>query len=106
MVNANTTLSNLLVGDYALGTLINEKLGIIATPSKAYPKPADNTIFTDGLYFNGGYITARHGSKQSGKISAIQLEFNSSVRTNSTTRPGYAAQVADALKTYMDKYFQ
>ncbi len=106
MVNANTTLTSLLVGDFALGTLINDKLGVIATPSKAYPKPADKTIFTDEQYFNGGYITSRHGSKQSGKISAIQLEFNSSVRTNSSTRSKNAGLVADALQTFLDKYFQ
>lgn len=105
MVNANTTLTSLLVGDYALGTLINVSMKTITTPSKAYPDPGDKSIFTDQLYFNGGYITARHGSKQGGKISAIQLEFNSSVRSNDTTRPKYAGQVADALKIYLDKYF-
>ena len=106
MVNTNITLTSLLVGNYALGTLINEKLGVLTTPSKAYPKPADKLIFTDELYFNGGYITSRHGSKRSGNISAIQLEFNSTVRTNSSTRPKNAGLVADALKTYLDKYFQ
>ena len=105
MVSTTNTLTNLLVGDYALGTLINEKLNVMATPSKVYPKPGDLTFFPDNSYFNGGYITARHGSKLNGTISAIQLEFNSSVRTNSTTRPKYAGLVADALKTYLDKYF-
>ena len=102
MVNANNTLTALIFGEYALGTLLNNKLDVIVTPSKLHTDPAS---FSDGLYFEGGYITARHGSKQGGKIAAIQLEFNSNVRANDTTRPTYAGLVADALKIYLDKYF-
>lgn len=103
MVNASTTLTALIFGEYALGTLLNDKLDVIVTPSKLHTDPS---TFTDGLYFEGGYITARHGSKQGGKIAAIQLEFNANLRSSDTTRPTYAGLVADALKAYMDKYFK
>jgi len=111
MVKGDVTLQDLIKGDYALGTLINEKSNpqIRTTPSKAFPEPADKTFFGDGLYFNGGYITARFGSRVKGetKISSIQLEFNSDVRSaTTTTRNKYAGQIADALKVYMDKYFK
>lgn len=111
MVTSDVTLESLIKGDYALGTLIYEKSDpkIKITPSKSYPEPANTTYFGDGKYFNGGYITARFGSrvKEENKVSSIQLEFNSDVRSaTTTTRNKYAGQIADALKVYMDKYFK
>ncbi len=101
--NGNT-FASLIKGDFALGTLLNTALNVKVTPSKAYPEPGNTSVFTDGQYFNGGYITARFGSKKAGQLSSIQLEFNSSVRTNDSTRPKYAGQVARSLKTFMEKY--
>lgn len=107
MVNSSASMTDLIKGDYALGTLINQKTNpvVIATPSKAYPEPGNKSIFTDGLYFNGGYITSRHGSRYGGVISAIQLEFNGSVRTVAAI-PTSSQQIAEAIKIYMDKYFK
>lgn len=109
MVKDGVTLESLIKGDYALGTLIYEKSSptFKVTPSKSYPEPANKTFFGDEKYFNGGYITARFGSRVQGenKVSSIQLEFNSDVRATANY-PKYAGQIADALKVYMDKYFK
>lgn len=105
LVNPTTApMPDLIKGDYALGTLINEKVKIMTTPSKAYPEPAAS-IFSDGKYFTGGYNTARHGSKFGGTISAIQIEFNPSVRTTAAI-PTTAQHMAEAINMYMDKYFK
>jgi len=103
--SGKATMTELIKGDYALGTLLNDN-GIIATPGKSYPNPIDEQSFPDGRYFNGGYNTARHGSKFSGNISAIQLEFNQDVRMNDKTRIDYTKSIAKAINQFMDKYFK
>lgn len=107
MVNANATMPDLIKGDFAIGTLINTKTSEVVTPSKAYPEPGNTLIFTDGEYFNGGYITSRFSSKQGrSNLSSFQLEFNSNIRSNNnSTRSKFAGQIADAIKIYMEKYF-
>jgi len=105
MVGSGITHTSLIKGTNAFGSLLNAQLGFMVTPSNTYPMPGDTAVFTDGKYFNGGYNTSRHGSRQGGTISSFQLEFNSSVRMNDSTRPGYAGKIANALKTYMTTYF-
>lgn len=99
------TMTSLIRGNNALGTLLMNYLPFKATPSKTYPEPGNASIFTDGGYFDGGYNTSRHGSKNGGTISAIQLEFNQDVRLDSSTRPGYAQSIAHAINDYMAVYF-
>lgn len=102
----SVTMTSLIRGNNALGTLLTNYLPTVKfTPSKLYPEPGDASIFTDGGYFDGGYNTSRHGSKVSGNISAIQLEFNQEVRITNSTRPGYATSIASAIKDYMIVYF-
>ena len=101
----SVTMTSLVRGNTALGTLLMNHIPFKVTPSKVYPEPGDASVFTDGGYFNGGYNTSRHGSKFTGTTSAIQLEFNSSVRTSDSTRPGYAESIAEAIIEYMDTYF-
>lgn len=99
------TFTELAKGDFALGSLLTSKV-FTATPANVNPLPADPVKFPDGKYFNGGYITARHGSKFGGNISAIQLEFNQDVRVDDKTRNGYVKPIADAIYTFMEKYFK
>lgn len=99
------TMTELIKGDYAMGTLLSEK-GILATPGKSVPNPVNEGIFPDGRYFNGGYNTARHGSKFSGNISAIQLEFNSDVRMDDQKRAIYVKSITQAINQFMKKYFK
>lgn len=105
MVGNGITHTSLIKGTNAFGSLLNAQLGYMVTPSNTYPLPGDTAIFTDGKYFDGGYNTSRHGSKHGGTISGFQLEFNSSVRTNDSTRPSFAGKIANALQSYMNVYF-
>lgn len=100
-----TTMTELIKGKTALGTLLVEE-GIVATPSATLPDPIDAEAFPGGQYFNGGYITARHGSKFSGRISAIQTEFNQSVRFDDSTRPTYAKAIARAFVKFVKIHFK
>lgn len=103
--SGKASMKELATGDTALGTLLNEG-GFTATPSKAYPNPIDANDFPDRRYFNGGYNTARHGSRFSGNISAIQLEFNQDVRMNDRSRNNYAKSIARAVTAFMNRYFK
>jgi hypothetical protein len=105
MVGSGVTHTAVLKGVNSLGTLMNNRLGYMVTPSQAYPHPGDTAIFTDGLYFNGGYNIARHGSKYGGTISAIQIEFNQAVRLTDSTRPGFAGKTARSVIDYMNVFF-
>jgi len=102
--SGKATMAELVRGEYALGTLLNN-IGVLATPSKSNPNPADIKIFPDGRYFNGGYITARHGSRFSGNISAIQLEFNGDIRINDQNRLTYVKSISEVINQFMMKYF-
>ncbi len=104
MVSGTNTLDALIKGSKSLGTLLQNHSGFVAVPSQAYPSPS-HAYFEDGKYFNGGYNTARHGSKLSGSISGIQIEFNSQARSNDATRLGHAKNVAKAIKEYMETYY-
>jgi len=102
--SGKATMADLVKGDYALGTLLSNN-SVLATPSKSNPDPIDAQVLPDGRYFNGGYNTARHGSRFSGNISAIQLEFNADVRMNDKTRPGYVKSISKVISQFMTKYF-
>ncbi|QPH40500.1 hypothetical protein [Pedobacter endophyticus] len=102
--SGKATMTELIKGDFALGTLLNNN-GVVATPSKSIPNPIDPQVFPDGKYFNGGYNTARHGSKFSGNISAIQLEFNGDVRVNDAKRGEYVKSISKVINQFMNKYF-
>jgi len=102
--SGKATMAELVRGEYALGTLLNN-VGVLATPSNSNPNPVDIKIFPDGKYFNGGYNTARHGSRFSGNISAIQLEFNGDVRINDKNRLLYVKSISKVINQFMMKYF-
>ena len=62
------SLSSLLRGPDAFGTLFTNT-GVPAVPSAVDPFPLPGQAF-----FDGGYITLRHGSRDGGTIDAIQIE--------------------------------
>ncbi len=97
--NSSYTFSQLIRGDYAFGTLL-ENEGIPAVPSKQDPKPN-----TDD-YFNGGYCTLTYGSKDGGTVSAIQLETHgSNLRNNAAQRSASGPRIAEAIVKYMKQHY-
>lgn len=90
--------SDVLRGERSLGALLAGQ-GYPAVPSPADPHPAG------APYFTGGYSTARHGSRDGGRISAVQLEANrAGVRDTEVNREAFAAAVADALTTFLAEH--
>jgi len=93
------TFAQLIRGPASLGSLLQER-GTRSVPSTTDPDP-------DGAaYFSGGYNTSRHGSRDGGTISGIQLEHHfAGLRDTVQNRNAYAAMLADALVVYLEAQF-
>jgi len=93
------TFAQLIRGPASLGALLQER-GTRSVPSTADPDP------DGGAYFSGGYNTARHGSRDGGTISGIQLEHHfPGLRDTVQNRNAYATMLADALVVYLEVHF-
>lgn len=94
------TAAQLLRGEFALGTLLGVK-NFPSVPSQQDPAPQ-----VGDLYFNGGYNTFRHGSRDSTTIDALQIECNfTGVRNTYENRRRFATELANTLKTYFAKHY-
>ncbi|MBL7813808.1 MAG: hypothetical protein JNL70_02295 [Saprospiraceae bacterium] len=92
--------SEMLRGAFALGTLLAVN-GYPAVPSVQDPAPQK-----EETYFDGGYNTQRHGSRDSTTIDAIQIECNNKgVRNSYVLRRAFATKLALVLKTYLKKHY-
>lgn len=97
--SSGTSLATLIRGPLGLGTLLAER-GFPAVPSASQPDPGG------APYFSGGYSTLRHGSREGGRISGIQLEHNYyGLRDDAGNRRRYAEALAEALAAYFPAHF-
>ena len=94
------TFINIVRGGTSFGTLM-DSLGYECVPSVNDPGPAGSR------YFSGGYITARHGSRDGGIISAIQVELpQPGIRDTEENRSRYASAFATAVNTYYGHHLE
>ena len=93
------SLSVLLHGEMGLGSML-EIDGVPAVPSEETVSPLDGED-----YYNGGYSTIRHGSRDGGTISGIQLEMPSDIRQSSADREDLAALISSALLVYIETMY-
>ena len=92
-------LAGLVRGAWSLGTLLEERF-VPAVPSTDQPNPGQDD------YFTGGYNTVRHGSRDGGNISGIQIEHHfPGLRDTVENRERYAEARADALLAYFSAHF-
>jgi len=89
--------ASLLRGNYSLGSLIARQ-GIRSVPSYDEPNPG-----AGNPYFSGGYSTVRHGSRDGGTISGVQIE---AYRSGLRDTPANRAKYARALTLALDQYFR
>jgi hypothetical protein len=88
---APVSFANLLRGPASLGARF-EAEGYPSVPSPTSPSPGTAD------YFNGGYSTARHGSRDGGSVSGVQLEMHfAGVRDTDPNRQAFAAAAARVL---------
>ena len=90
----------LLRGPNSLGALLSAA-GYRSVPSPAIPAP-----HTDEEYFDGGFNTARNGSRAGGPVDAIQLETHfEGVRDSAASRAHFADALAAALEQFLDRHY-
>ena len=90
-----TPFANLLRGTNSLGGLLQAR-SCAATPSPGNPDSAGQA------YFDGGYITRRHGSRDGGTLSAVQVECpRKGFRSPEADRRAFADALAGALVEYL-----
>jgi N-formylglutamate amidohydrolase len=88
----------MLRGPDSLGATL-ERCGFPSVPSPSRPHPAG------APYFNGGYSTARHGSRGGGAISAVQVEANwVGVRDSAEAQERFGRALAEALAVFFDAF--
>jgi len=92
--------SALIRGPSSLGGLL-ESAGYPSVPGPATPGPGADP------YFEGGYITRRHGSADGGSSSAIQIETPyRGLRDTPAGRAKFAEALAEALVSYVGSQFR
>jgi N-formylglutamate amidohydrolase len=90
----------LLRGPRALGT----RLAVAGYPS--VPSASDPAPLTGQAYFNGGFNTARHGSRTSGPVDAVQIECNyAGVRDTAESRAAFAEALVTALLAFLNDQY-
>jgi N-formylglutamate amidohydrolase len=90
----------LVRGPRALGSRL-AALGVPSVPSDVTPAP-----LVGEEYFNGGYNTQRHGSRQGGAVDAIQIESHfAGIRDTEANRRAFAEHLVTALLGMLDDYY-
>lgn len=99
-MEADVGFAALLRGSTSLGGLLAER-GIPGVPSPTYPDPG-------GLpYYNGGYNTRRHGSRDGGPISGVQIEAHwTGLRDDAVNREAFAVALAESLELYLEQHYK
>ncbi|MFN2315186.1 MAG: hypothetical protein ABR551_03450 [Gemmatimonadales bacterium] len=92
---SSTPFAELLRGPTSLGGRFATE-GYPSVPSPAIPSPGADP------YFNGGYSTARHGSRSGGPVNGVQLEANfTGVRDTDANRQLFAAAAARVIAGFL-----
>ncbi|NNM05051.1 MAG: hypothetical protein HKO65_08095 [Gemmatimonadetes bacterium] len=91
--------SDLIRGPSSLGSLF-EAQGVPAVPSQNQPNPGNDP------FFSGGYNTGRHGSRDGGTVSGVQIECNyPGIRDTAANRQAFAEALAEVLEAFFPVYF-
>ncbi|MDH3458373.1 MAG: N-formylglutamate amidohydrolase, partial [Gemmatimonadota bacterium] len=99
VARSDSSFANIVRGAVSLGGLLAAR-GYRTVPSPAELDPGG------APYYSGGYSTARHGSRDGGSVSAIQVEANwEGVRDTQAGIQAFADSLASALVAYFEVHF-
>ena len=97
--NTGYNLSDIVRGEYSLGTIMNETYDYLMVPSLNEPY-----LDTD-YYYQGGFGIDYHGSEHGGTVDAIQIEVNSPNRWQSNLREQFCLDFSAAVVTFMEHWY-
>ncbi len=93
------SLEELIRGESSLGGML-EREGLVAVPGVKVRSPGED------LYFNGGWNTMTHGSRDSGTISSIQIECHrEGFRDSDVSIARSAKQLAAAMVKFLELHY-
>lgn len=93
------SFSALIRGEHSLGSLY-EAAGVPAVPSAEQPDPGSDP------FFSGGYSTRRHGSRDGGTVSGVQIEAHRiGLRDTSGNRARFAGISGAVLEEYLARHY-
>jgi hypothetical protein len=96
---AGVDFASLIRGPLSFGSLM-EARGYPAVPSQEQPDPGGHP------FYSAGYSTARHGSRDGGTVSGVQLECNyPGIRDSAANRQAFAEALVDALLAFFPAHF-
>ena len=96
--------AQLVRGPTSLGGLL-EAQSFEGSPVRAVPSPK-NPDLGPYPYFNGGFNTQAHGSRQGGHIDATQLEFHfSQINAGARKRQAFSIVLSDVLRTFVETHY-
>ena len=99
VASSGASLTEVVRGEQSLGALLQAR-GVRAVPSPSEPDPAGEP------YFTGGYSTRRHGSRDGGNVSGIQLEHHfDGLRDTPEHRTTYAGVLASAVEVFLRQWY-
>jgi len=99
VASSGASLTEVVRGEQSLGALLQGR-GVRAVPSPTEPDPAGEP------YFTGGYSTRRHGSRDGGTVSGIQLEHHfDGLRDTPENREAYAGALASAVEAFLRHWY-
>ncbi|GLU43803.1 hypothetical protein Musp01_14270 [Muricauda sp. NBRC 101325] len=95
------THTQMLIGPYSLGALIQQK-GYPTVPS-----PDDHYPLANEEYFTGGFTIFTHSSRRDNNsaIDGIQIEVNRDIRFDETVRTEFSIDLADAIFEYLNLFY-
>ncbi len=98
--SSSSSFIDVLRGANSFGAIL-DSIGFKSVPSVNDPGP-------NGMrYFSGGYNTVRHGSKNGGMISAIQVEApKPGIRENQTTWSKFSSAFVSTISIYYTKHLK
>ena len=98
--SSSSSFIEVLRGANSFGAIL-DSLGFKSVPSVNDPGPGGMR------YFSGGYNTVRHGSKNGGMISAIQVEApKPGIRENQTTWSKYSSAFVSTIYIYYTRHLK
>ena len=98
-LKAGVNFADLIRGPMSLGSLL-ESAGVPAVPSQNQPTPGGDP------YFTGGYNSARHGSRDGGSVSGVQIECNyTGIRDTDENRQAFAGGLAEVLAAFFPAFY-
>ena len=95
----SASFPELLRGSNSLGTLLQIR-GYASVPSQWIRDPGG------APFFSGGYNTLRHGSRDGGTMSAVQIEcYRTGVRDSEANREAFATALVSSLEIFFETHF-